>query len=665
MIRDRWRVLFVLLLVVHLAPVWIFRFFPSQDGPSHLYNARLLTEMLEPANFQVRLFFEYSAALHPNLLAHVLLAALQLVVSPLVAEKLLLSLIVALFPLSLAYLLDSIRRGHVVFALLGFLYVYNGLLHKGFYGFNLGMALGFFTVGFWWRHRTSMTLADVGVLNVLLGITYVAHYATFGMALFVISSAAGWSFLLGIPRDTRKAVATLAVQVGYLLPAFIIATDYYLRCSGSPFVNYPKPGLLHEIFWEHAMLTSYTRWHHHLAPLVTGVLAFSALATAVHRIRRRQWILERDVFLLVAVVFAVLFSLLPKTANDAGRINERMYLFFVLYGSAWFAPFARPLRLGVGAVIIVLSLLHLGRLTYEYGKLQPELENFASGVELVEPHSTVAFEITGDGGDAEAFGKRVRYVKPLKHADSYYGLKRDVALFANYEINYPYFAIREGAAPREEPDYVILWPHLPEAPERTRYPGDYETIHRAGALALLKRRSAPLQELRWETTARGHRSLRLDASQKLWAGGAPGWLRLAPAKTWSTARGPAVGDSNDRALRVDLPDGRYRVTCTFPAPERDRYAVDVYANDRRVVRSPEVRADSDDVTADFEVEVTGARLVLVLHSPARRIFERGRRPVWAFGGLEIEALEPASGGDAADTPSPLQGRALPNIADGG
>ena len=116
MIRDRWRVLFVLLLVVHLAPVWIFRFFPSQDGPSHLYNARLLTEMLEPANFQVRLFFEYSAALHPNLLAHVLLAALQLVVSPLVAEKLLLSLIVALFPLSLAYLLDGIRRGHVVFA---------------------------------------------------------------------------------------------------------------------------------------------------------------------------------------------------------------------------------------------------------------------------------------------------------------------------------------------------------------------------------------------------------------------------------------------------------------------------------------------------------------------------------------------------------------------
>ena len=649
MIRDRWRALFALLVVVHLVPIWIFCFFPSQDGPSHLYNARLLTEMLDPANFQVRLFFEYSAALHPNLLAHVLLTALQLVVPPLVAEKLLLSLIVALFPLSLAYLLDGIRRGYVVFALLGFLYVYNGLLHKGFYAFNLGMALGFFTVGFWWRHRNSMTVADVGVLNVLLGVTYTAHYATFGMALFVISAAAGWFFLLGIPRDFRKALTTLAIQAGYLLPAFIIATDYYLRGSGSPLVNYPKPGLLHEIFWEHVMLTSYTRWHHHLAPFMTGVLAFSALATIVHRIRRRQWILERDVFLLVAVVFAVLFFLLPKTANHAGRINERMYLFFVLYGSAWFAPFARPLRLGVGAVIVVLSLLHLGRLAYEYEKLQPELEDFTSGVELVEPHSTVAFEITGDGGDAEAFGKRVRYVKPFKHTDSYYGLERDIALFDNYEVKYPYFSIRRGAAPREEPDYVILWPHPPGAPERTRYSGDYDTIHRTGALALLKRRSAPLEEFRWETTARGRRVLRLDANLEIWAGGAPGWVRLAPAKTWSTARGPAVGDSKDRALRVDLPDGRYRVTCSFPAPERDRYEVDVYANDRRVARGVAVRAGSDDVAADFEVEVTNGHLVLVFHAPARRIFERGRKPVWAFGGAEIEALEPDSGGDVADT----------------
>lgn len=647
MIRDRWRAVFALLVVVHLVPIWAFAFFPSQDGPSHLYNARLLSELTDPANYQLRLAYEYNPALHPNLLAHVLLTGLQLVVPPLVAEKLLLSLIVALLPLSLFYLLDGIRRRHVVFGLLGFLYAYNGLLHKGFYAFNLGLGLGFLTVGFWWRRRDSMRVADVGILNLLLGATYLAHYATFGIALFVITAAAGWSFLLRTPRGFRKALGDLAVQAGYLLPAFVIATDYYLRGSGSPVVNFPRPDQLHEIFWYHLMLTSYTLWHHQLAPFLLGVLGVSVLATAAHRIHRRQWVLERDVFLLVAVVFALLFFLLPRTANHAGRINERMYLFFVLYGSVWFAPFYRPLRLGLGAAIVVLSLLHLGRLAWEYEKLQPELEVFTSGVELVAPHSTVAFELTGDGADAEAFAKRVRYVKPFLHTDAYYGLGRDVALFDNYEVKYPYFPIRRGAAPREAPDYVILWPQPPEAPERTRYSGRYDTIHREGALALLKRRGAPADERAWETATQGDGVLRLDASRELWASGTPGWVRLAPSETWTSKRGPAVADARDRALRVDLPNGRYHVTPVFPAPESDRYAVDVYANDRRVVRGLEVRAGGEDVAADFEVDVSDGRLVLVFHAPPRRMFERGRTPVWALAGVEIEALESRADRDPA------------------
>ena len=34
-----WKHLFILLLLLYLAPLWVFRYFPSQDGPSHIYNA--------------------------------------------------------------------------------------------------------------------------------------------------------------------------------------------------------------------------------------------------------------------------------------------------------------------------------------------------------------------------------------------------------------------------------------------------------------------------------------------------------------------------------------------------------------------------------------------------------------------------------------------------
>ena len=35
------RVLFSILVLVYVLPVWAFRYFPTTDGPAHLYNAWL------------------------------------------------------------------------------------------------------------------------------------------------------------------------------------------------------------------------------------------------------------------------------------------------------------------------------------------------------------------------------------------------------------------------------------------------------------------------------------------------------------------------------------------------------------------------------------------------------------------------------------------------
>ena len=45
-----WKHLFVVLLVLHLIPIWIFAYFPSQDGASHVYNALVLKEYSQHEN---------------------------------------------------------------------------------------------------------------------------------------------------------------------------------------------------------------------------------------------------------------------------------------------------------------------------------------------------------------------------------------------------------------------------------------------------------------------------------------------------------------------------------------------------------------------------------------------------------------------------------------
>ena len=84
-------VLFWALAFLYLVPVWVYRYVPTQDGPSHLDNAQILKDLGNSvAGYEA--YFEIRADPIPNWTSHLLLAGMLYVVPPLLAEKLLVSL---------------------------------------------------------------------------------------------------------------------------------------------------------------------------------------------------------------------------------------------------------------------------------------------------------------------------------------------------------------------------------------------------------------------------------------------------------------------------------------------------------------------------------------------------------------------------------------------
>src|SRR5436190_1618897 len=69
---------FFAVLLSTVALVWIFPVFPTQDGPAHLENARLLVELLR-GNAEVGRFFAFDR-FSPNWISHLVLAPLLLIV---------------------------------------------------------------------------------------------------------------------------------------------------------------------------------------------------------------------------------------------------------------------------------------------------------------------------------------------------------------------------------------------------------------------------------------------------------------------------------------------------------------------------------------------------------------------------------------------------------
>jgi hypothetical protein len=631
----RWWWLFAALLVLHVAPIWSVAYFPSQDGPSHLYNARLLFDLLDPAHFQLRQLFEYNPALHPNLLPHLLLAPLQLVLPPAAAEKLLASLVVMLLPLSLAYLVRGLRPGHAVFALLGFLFAFHKHLHMGLYAFSLGIPLSLFALGWWWRHREQPTVWSAAVQSALLALLYLTHFMAFAVALLAIVASSAWCALLEARRDPRGAWRGAVLEAGLLLPFLLLGLDYQLRGMGSDYVKWASDDKLHDVFFQQAMLASYTRWHQQLTPWLGGLLALSFLATLWQRARRREWLLPRDVLLLLALAFVVLFFCLPSFFGRAGRINERLYLYAVLFAAAWLGPLPPRLARAIGAALVALSLAHAGRLAVEYRRLQPELAELASGAALVAPHSSVTF-VEGEG--SLAFPDGIRFVRPFLHMDAYYALGRDVALLTNYEITFGHFPIRAGEAPFEDPDYVVAW-RLPEdADELAPYASSHEPIHRAGELRLLRRRAAPPDAAGFEPLPGGGARLRLEAPSELWTPGSRGWLRLLPRLAWpeGATTPQAVGDARDRVFRADVAPGRWRVVLELAAPQRGRFELDVIANDARVAERAAAEAGAAAPVLRFDVDAADGRILLLLHARPRPFFERAERAPWALHAITLE-----------------------------
>jgi hypothetical protein len=210
-------VLFWILVIVHLVPLWGAKYFPSQDGPAHLENAQLLLKWMRGDAGLWRQYYFINPKPVPNWLGHLALAGLMTVAPPLVAEKILLSAYVILLACGMHYAMRSVReRGKdaEVLCLVGLPLTYHTLLHMGFYNFSFGIAMYLFAVGFWIRHRENLR-GKVLKLAALMLLTYFTHvFALLAVWMTFAALAAAFS-VSDIVQMKRARLARVVVREGF------------------------------------------------------------------------------------------------------------------------------------------------------------------------------------------------------------------------------------------------------------------------------------------------------------------------------------------------------------------------------------------------------------------------------------------------------------------
>jgi hypothetical protein len=440
----------VALTLLPLVAVWSADYFPSQDGPAHVEIAEVLKELLRPERSVFDDYFALVRFPEPNWLIYPPLMLLLDAFTPAVAEKLLVSGYLVLFPLALRYAVRGVRAAGAHVAFLGLPLTLNYPLHMGFFNFSYGCAVFFLAVGYHRRSTVPLTARRTCGLALLLVLAYLIHPVPLAMALLAIAAATIEDLGVAWRRDRadRRRLATIATRpLLAALPALLLLFAFLERqgVGRTPHLSLVTLGRHLLVLYS---LISFGR---------AEIIASAALAVLLGALvllvlwRRAQPSAGRpstprprpgDTFLAATVATVALYLLAPVGISGGYYLNQRLQLFVVFMLLLWLAAqpeldrWAGAVRTGGAALAFALVAIHGGH----YARLEPYFTEIASAAPVLDPDRTLlrlSFSHRGRGPD----GPLSLRVFPFEHAAARLAAERRLVDLNDYQAGQGYFPV--------------------------------------------------------------------------------------------------------------------------------------------------------------------------------------------------------------------------------
>ncbi len=427
--------IFLLLVLLYLLPIWSIQFFPSQDGPSHVYNALIVKEYFNTNEYPLfHKYYDLNAKPMPNWFGHATMAILMFIVNPLIAEKLLLSGYVLLFLLSGRYLLINVDSTKKWLALAFFPFVYNYLLNMGFYNFSYSVGFFLLAVGYWWKHHQNLRLKHAAILNLIMVCCYFSHMVSTVIAL--LSIAVLW--LVTIRLNTIKKHL---LQIPMLLPSCIFPLWFVVSHGTTSHGSHWPSKRLFNYFTTLEVFYSFDNFQLYIGKILVFYFLVSLLVSIfTNKLRwaerfRKLHLQREDGFLLLGIICLILYITVPDGMSGGGFITHRLSLYPYLILLPWlYGTLKQPIKWLSTTVLVVLALVNLVYLMRWYPMLDKDMKEFRSGVEAVEPNKTIMPLIFNNHGHCDRIGM-------FLHAIGYYCAYTKGVEWDNYEATTNYFPI--------------------------------------------------------------------------------------------------------------------------------------------------------------------------------------------------------------------------------
>lgn len=457
--RRRCLLFFCVLILPVVAAIWGVRWFVTQDGPAHIYNAHILVELAKP-NAPLAAAFTARLEPVPNLVGQLLLMGLMSIFSARTADRMMMTLVFVGFASSILWLRWQVAgwKGMWLVAPLAVLLGLNKLWLMGFYSFLVGAALFPLTLGFWWSSRERMGLVRALALAGLLVFGYLCHVISFGLTvvglavLSLLTPGAGW----------RRRCAWTFVGLLPLVPLAIMYRSM-MRSGGKARPTWDE---LTDVWSPHLwakhlldanplqfgplrafpFVESFSAWYQLLSPTFLVTIALTVLVAAMVIARTSQRRLLADphrAWWVLAVLFCAGWLIGPDHFGDqhGGFIRERLLLLgLVCIVPALQVDFKR-VSAQIGMFAVVVAVAAQTAMVWDYALFSNRLVgDLMQAKEYVGTDQRIKSLIFVNREDSEQH-KRF-YISPLLNADNMFGADTSNIVWNNYQAIHYYFPVK-------------------------------------------------------------------------------------------------------------------------------------------------------------------------------------------------------------------------------
>lgn len=489
--------IYAAMLAAGIGLVWALPWFPTQDGPAHIYNLVILHDLLNGGK-EWGNFFTYRLSAVPNLGFNLLSYPLMHFFPPLVVEKIFVSLYILLMGICVPVFMKTFERAVYPLSFLVFPIVFNFTLLMGFYSYVIAVPLFILAFSMAWNIREKSAACRFACFNLAGFALFYLHLIPF--VFFLISL---YAIVMAEMPGIKTKMAGLA-KLSFMVSPCILQLALYLQhgkritiADFSYLISMERNVELIRDLISFSTVT-YSPLQFLPANLLSFAFLFFLLVFVFEKMRgkRQQFPAgEKAIFYLLSAL-TIIYYLAPSHFGGGSFFNQRLpWVMFMVALPLLRIPDSSLLRGFSLAVVAGIVGLNFAVNAFLMQQQSGKVDKYVSGLAAGLPKG--AFVMTYK--TKEEWSR----IDVLMHAASYYGIFNGCVDIGNYATSFDYFPVHfKRTLPAFPPPAQI--DYKPKSIDWAEYPPIQYVI------------GWEIDELDMKLLGRFYRLIRQDAPLSIW-----------------------------------------------------------------------------------------------------------------------------------------------------